>query len=135
MMALSPIPFCPGDGHQPGFWYLPTRWRDMTCRTYCEKWCWRYFVHGLQTQTVRCATRVSCRRVQLSTRYCQTGSAAPGSMDYLHGVSCLHAEMRNVCPMSPPSQPENGQSLMILGFTTTSMYTSKRGIISKLSNL
>src|SRR5215470_2360664 len=54
---------------------------------------------------------------------------------YLHGCSCLHAEMRNVCPISPPSQPENGQSLMILGFTTTSMYTSKRGIISKLSNL
>src|SRR5712691_7264674 len=54
---------------------------------------------------------------------------------YLHGVSCLHAEMRKVCPISPPSQPENGQSLMILGFTTTSMYTSKRGILSKFSNL
>src|SRR6516162_10117339 len=54
---------------------------------------------------------------------------------YLHGCSCLHAEMRNVCPMSPPSQPENGQSLMILGVTTTSMYTSKSGMISKLSNL
>src|SRR5215471_9404356 len=38
--------------------------------------------------------------------------------------------MRNVWPMSPPSQPENGQSLMILGFTTTSMYTSKSGMIS-----
>src|SRR5262245_36300235 len=54
---------------------------------------------------------------------------------YLQGFSCLHALMRNVWPMSPPSHPENGQSLMILGFTTTSMCTSKSGMISKLSNL
>src|SRR2546428_9690417 len=30
MMALSPIPFCPCDGHQTGLWYLPARWRDTT---------------------------------------------------------------------------------------------------------
>ena len=54
---------------------------------------------------------------------------------YLHGFSCLHALMRNVWPMSPPSHPEKGQSLMILGFTTTSMCTSKSGMISKFSNL
>ncbi len=29
-MALSPIPFCPCDGHQTGLWYLPARWRDTT---------------------------------------------------------------------------------------------------------
>src|SRR2546422_10069593 len=30
MMALSPIPFCPCDGHQTGLWYLTARWRDTT---------------------------------------------------------------------------------------------------------
>ena len=54
---------------------------------------------------------------------------------YLQGFSCLHALMRNVWPMSPPSHPEKGQSLIILGFTTTSMYTSKSGMTSKFSNL
>src|SRR6266508_6712005 len=54
---------------------------------------------------------------------------------YLQGFSGLHALMRNVRPMSPPSQPEKGQSLMILEFTTTSMCTSKSGMTSKFSNL
>src|SRR5262249_34330026 len=54
---------------------------------------------------------------------------------YLHGCSCLHAEMRNVCPRSPPSQPENGQSATIFGSTATSMGTPKSGIVSNCSNL
>ena len=68
-------------------------------------------------------------------RVYDSGISQKPTIGYRHGCSCLHAAMRKVCPMSPPSQPENGQSLMILGFTTTSMYTSNRGMISKLSNL
>src|SRR5215510_3676711 len=30
MIALSPRPFCPCDGHQTGLLYLPARWRDTT---------------------------------------------------------------------------------------------------------
>src|SRR5262249_9318039 len=41
------------------------------------------------------------------------------SATYLH-LSCLHALISQVWPISPPSQPENGQSSMILGSTTTS---------------
>src|SRR5215510_10377878 len=28
MIALSPRPFCPCDGHQTGLLYLPARWRE-----------------------------------------------------------------------------------------------------------
>src|SRR5712691_5799621 len=42
---------------------------------------------------------------------------------YLQALSCVHALISQVWPMSPPSQPENGQSSMILGSTITSMYT------------
>ncbi len=54
---------------------------------------------------------------------------------YLQGCSCLHAVMRQVWPISPPSHPGKAQSSTILGSTTTSIYTSKRGMISKFSNL
>src|SRR5439155_11521011 len=57
------------------------------------------------------------------------------SARYLHGFSCVHAEMRNVWPMSPPSQPAKGQSSIILGSTTTSMNRSKSGMVSNCSNL
>jgi len=54
---------------------------------------------------------------------------------YLQGLSCLHAMIRQVWPTSPPSQPGKGQSATILGSTTTSMNRSKRGMVSKFSNL
>ena len=54
---------------------------------------------------------------------------------YLQGLSCLHALIRHVWPMSPPSQPGKGQSAMILGSTMTSMNTSNKGMVSKFSNL
>ena len=54
---------------------------------------------------------------------------------YLQGFSCLHALISQVWPTSPPSQPGKGQSATILGSTTTSMNTSKRGMVSKFSNL
>src|SRR5262249_13522290 len=53
-----------------------------------------------------------------------------GAARYLHGVSCWPPAMRNVCTMSPPSQPEDCQYVLSLGFTTISMYTSKSGMIS-----
>ena len=36
-------------------------------------------------------------------------------LPYLQVFSCLHALIRNVWPMSPPSQPEKGQSCDDLG--------------------
>jgi hypothetical protein len=60
---------------------------------------------------------------------------APG-VDYCrHDFSCLQAVMRQVWPMSPPSQPGKAQSSTILGSTTTSIKTSNSGIISNCSNL
>ena len=59
----------------------------------------------------------------------------PGCGYSLQGLFCLHAMIRHVWPTSPPSQPGKGQSATILGSTMTSMNTSKRGMVSKFSNL
>ena len=88
---------------------------------------------GFKAAMKRLRESLTCERLARSGTPIEGRFALRGV--YLQGFSCLHALMRKVWPRSPPSQPEKGQSLMILGFTTTSMCTSKSGMTSKFSNL
>src|SRR6266571_1141860 len=47
MTALSSRPFCPGDGHQAGLWYLPARWRYTTQKSMpTQLTLWQTFLPG-----------------------------------------------------------------------------------------